>query len=75
MKKLILIVALIMSANLFAHESVNQTEMDEPVIIILSCGGNAVFDDEGMTDEEIFNSVAFIDWAMCDAPTIGWGPF
>lgn len=63
-------------SNAFASNNNETEEFDDPVIVILSCGGNAVFDDHGLTDDEIFDAVVFIEYFYCeDGKDLIWQVF
>jgi len=53
-------------SNAFASNNNETEEFDDPVIVILSCGGNAVFNDDGMTDDEIFDTVENLEFFYCE---------
>lgn len=68
MKRLVLVVFFVFtSLTTFAHQNSNF----DINIIITSCGKTFTFDDEGMTDDQIFALAEFIDDLLCGKPNIG----
>ena len=75
MKKIILSLAVvfIMSSFTTVKTDVEKINIETPTIVTVdphmifdSCGGSILIDDNGMTQEEIFDFAEFMDWLNCE---------
>lgn len=68
MKKLITsVICITFSLTMFASPKISY---DDPLFILTSCGDTFVADDEGMSDEEIFDLTEAMDFMLCDLPNL-----